>query len=90
MDTYPESGRPWSQTSYHTLTWLVPRQRVHPWQYCYNNLSRGNRKEIECIQCLLIREAIVTLNVGANSREERGVQTLQEEIGIRDEGFPAR
>ena len=32
----------------------------------------------------------MTFDAGTNSREERGVQTLQEEISIRDEGFPRR
>ena len=43
---------------------------------------------MQVILRLIICEAIVALDIGIDTWEERGVQIRQEKIGIRDEGFP--
>ena len=44
-DAHPESGRPWLQMSYHTLTWPPGQQQAHPLQSYHSGLSRENTDE---------------------------------------------
>ena len=43
---------------------------------------------MQVILRLIICEATVAFDIGADTWEERGVQIRQDKIGVRDEGFP--